>query len=262
MGSIYFITPRKVQIIGFRKDGDRKRWPQTSGLNAVISMIYWSLESDANTGTRSSFAIHADNCPVKNCFLLGQNKNQFVIGYFMWRVLTQRNTVIEYLMQLPSHSRCLIDSGFASIKSCTADLTVIVLSNYSKLLRIQLDLTPQKFQYFRFSKIDIESEALPDVIYTAGLSRDRQQYLFSIVKPYVRPAYKDITCPPAKIPILPVYIVTKIDIKKSEIDIKSEALPEVIYTAGLSRDRQQYLFSIVKPYVRPAYKDITCPPAV
>ncbi|KAJ8319920.1 hypothetical protein KUTeg_001507 [Tegillarca granosa] len=74
---------------------------QTSGPNVVISMVDWSLESDANTGTRSSFAIHADNCP-----------------------------------------------------------------------------------------------ALPEVIYSAGLYKDRQQYLFPSVRPYVRPAYKDITCPP------------------------------------------------------------------
>ena len=46
----------------------------------------------------------------------GQNKNQYVLGYFMWRVLTGRHQEIEYLMQIPGHARCLVDGGFAHLK--------------------------------------------------------------------------------------------------------------------------------------------------
>ena len=46
----------------------------------------------------------------------GQNKNRYVIGYLLWRVMTGRHDVIEYMMQVPGHARCLVDSGFASIK--------------------------------------------------------------------------------------------------------------------------------------------------
>ena len=46
----------------------------------------------------------------------GQNKNQYVLGYFMWRVMTGRHQTIEYLMQIPGHARCLVDSGFATLK--------------------------------------------------------------------------------------------------------------------------------------------------
>ncbi|KAJ8302403.1 hypothetical protein KUTeg_021390 [Tegillarca granosa] len=118
---------------------------------------------------------------VKNCFLLDQNKN------FMWRVLTQRTTVIEYLMQVPGHSRCLIDSGFASIKK------LYRRSNRDSIE--QLQKVVEKSAGSNTAKIDNASEALPEVIYPAGLSRDRQQYLYSSVRPYVRSAYKDITCP-------------------------------------------------------------------
>ena len=52
---------------------------------------------------------------LSSCFS-GQNKNQYVIGYLMWRVLSGRNRSIEYHMQIPGHARCLVDSGFASIK--------------------------------------------------------------------------------------------------------------------------------------------------
>lgn len=46
--------------------------------------------------------------------VLGQNKNQFVISYFMWRVMIGKTRQIEYLMQIQGHARYLVDSGFCS----------------------------------------------------------------------------------------------------------------------------------------------------
>ena len=47
------------------------------------------------------------------CFYFLQNRN--ILGYLRWRVMTGRHGVIEYMMQVPGHARCLVDSGFASI---------------------------------------------------------------------------------------------------------------------------------------------------
>ncbi|XP_053388734.1 uncharacterized protein LOC128551837 [Mercenaria mercenaria] len=55
-------------------------------------------------------SLHADNC-------FGQNKNRYVLGYLSWRVMTQRHQKITYMMQLPGHTRCLIDAGFGNIKT-------------------------------------------------------------------------------------------------------------------------------------------------
>lgn len=43
-------------------------------LNSVMSMIDWALEAYGRG--ESSCAIHSDNCHA-------QNKNQYVLGYFM-----------------------------------------------------------------------------------------------------------------------------------------------------------------------------------
>lgn len=65
----------------------------------------------------NKYHIYIDNLHVRACISVsGQNKNQFVIGYFMWRVMTGRHTQLEYLMQVPGHARCLVDGGFASLK--------------------------------------------------------------------------------------------------------------------------------------------------
>lgn len=122
MGPIYFTTLRKVQIFGFRINNiptqlnflvdenetigaDRT---STLGPNAVISMIDWAMETRREPG-ESACAIHADNCP-------GQNKNRYIIGYLLWRVMTGRHEEIELMMQIPGHTRCLIDGGFALVK--------------------------------------------------------------------------------------------------------------------------------------------------
>lgn len=77
------------------------------GLDSVISMLDWALENH-NSGEMSR-TIHTDNC-------CGQNQNQYVIGYFMWRVMTKQLNRIEVNMQIPGHVRCLIDEGFALLK--------------------------------------------------------------------------------------------------------------------------------------------------
>lgn len=77
------------------------------GPDSVISMLDWALENH-NSGEMSC-TIHADSC-------CGQNKNQCVIGYFMWRVMTKQHNRIELKMQIPGHARCLIDGGFALLK--------------------------------------------------------------------------------------------------------------------------------------------------
>lgn len=37
------------------------------------------------------------------------------------------------------------------------------------------------------------------------------------------------------------------------------SLPPVLPAGGLSRQRQEYLYKNVRPYVRPSFQDITCP---
>ena len=119
MGPLYFLSLRKIQIFGFREDGKPKQLnflideadsigkdgSHTHGPDSVISMLDWAL----NSYTTESFTMHAYNCG-------GQNKNQFMMGYLMWRILTGRQKKITYLMQVPGHTRCLIDAGFANIK--------------------------------------------------------------------------------------------------------------------------------------------------
>ncbi|WAQ99780.1 hypothetical protein MAR_024153 [Mya arenaria] len=46
----------------------------------------------------------------------GQNKNRYVLAYLSWRIQMGLHEEILLLMQIPGHTRCQVDSGFANIK--------------------------------------------------------------------------------------------------------------------------------------------------
>ena len=71
--------------------------------------------------------LHADNCT-------GQNKNNFVIWYLLWRVMTGRHKSITYSFMISGHTKFLPDGGFGLIKqkyrrtpvSCLQDVATMV----------------------------------------------------------------------------------------------------------------------------------------
>ncbi|KAJ8317550.1 hypothetical protein KUTeg_005454, partial [Tegillarca granosa] len=89
-----FVSPKDLHIlIKFLINEDETIG--SDGLNihgpdSVISMVDWTL-GNHNFG-ETVCIIHADN-------YVGQKKNQYVLGYFMWRVMTGQHSQIEYKMQ-------------------------------------------------------------------------------------------------------------------------------------------------------------------
>ena len=53
--------------------------------------------------------LHAENC-------VAQNKNRYVLGYLMWRVLTGRNKKITLSFMCVGHTRCMVDGDLGLIK--------------------------------------------------------------------------------------------------------------------------------------------------
>ena len=53
--------------------------------------------------------LHYDNC-------VGQNKNNYVVGYLAWRVLKQKHNNITLSFMRVGHTRCLVDGHFGLIK--------------------------------------------------------------------------------------------------------------------------------------------------
>ncbi|XP_062571722.1 uncharacterized protein LOC134233742 [Saccostrea cucullata] len=256
MGPLYFLVPRKVQLFGVRVDGVPRQYnylinenetigengSKTHGPNAVISMLHHAL---LNFGFGEiNCVIHADNCA-------GQNKNRYVLAYFCWRVLQGLHQQITFMMQIPGHARCLVDSSFAHIKrlyrrtdcNSIADLRNIVdkscYSNNAVLFEEEetwmwLDwmeffsstFSPLKglrdYQHFRFTK-DMPGFVL------CRKSNDDEEIPFKLLK--CDPEFFD-----------------------------TNARPRTILPGGLTRERQKYLYQRIRPFVQDPWKDTTCPP--
>ena len=98
VGPLYFKSPLKVQLFGICNDGNKMQMnyifdesqsigmrAKAHGPNAVISMLHHFL--DVHSLSEAVCHLHADNC-------VGQNKNQYVLGYLAWRVITGLNETI------------------------------------------------------------------------------------------------------------------------------------------------------------------------
>ena len=102
-GPMYFKTPRKCGVFGVMAEGP----PQMvlflldeavetgKGASTVISLLDFFLE---DYGLKEvACHLHADNCS-------GQNKNNAMLHYLMWRVVTGRHN-ITLSFSLPGHTK-------------------------------------------------------------------------------------------------------------------------------------------------------------
>ena len=86
-GHIYFLVPRKVGIFGVCAEALPRQvnylidegMSSGKGSNMVISLLHYFFEY-YGFGERA-VDLHCDNCA-------GQNKNRFVLSYFLWRVMS------------------------------------------------------------------------------------------------------------------------------------------------------------------------------
>lgn len=71
----------------------------------IVLVSYHYIANDKPCKTHAEHAI--PSLTMLRGFLIktGQNKNQYMLGYLCWRVMTGRHEEIEYSMQIPGHTR-------------------------------------------------------------------------------------------------------------------------------------------------------------
>ncbi|XP_061192127.1 uncharacterized protein LOC133200324 [Saccostrea echinata] len=260
-GPLYFLTPRKVQLFGVAIDGNYKQMnyvvdeDQGMGENGagvkgsygVISMLHHCLTTFGSG--KKDCIIHCDNCA-------GENKNRYVLGYLSWRTLLGLHNNITLSMQVPYHGRCLVDAGFANIKRL-------------------------------YHRTDVDSlPGLLDVVNKSAKSNTAVTYLNeagehcwewfdwkTFISQYFRPVrgirkfhhFKFSSSFPGKVYVRETFYhaETEVELLKSSVtpeDLTAVAvMSEIIPPGGISPERQQYLFRMVRPFVRDPYKEMTCP---
>ena len=258
---MYFLTPRKCGLFGICCEGIPRQVSKNNiirnaqvfirtifsmiqinylideasttgkGANTVISRLHHFFST--HTFGESSVHLHADNCS-------GQNKNRHVIAYLMWRILTGRHKQITLSFLIVGHTKFSPDTCFGLIKrlyrrtfvGCLDDITKVVskssVVNEPQLVGTQdgSTIVPmydwatyfdegttkvlgiKKYQHFRFcsehpGKVYVKTsqaavehehsilkkhhnllETFPATITPAGLSPERQLYLYEKIREF------------------------------------------------------------------------------
>ena len=114
-GPIYFLTPRKCAVFGVNCEAIPRQVNFLSdeagvcgkGANTVISQLHYFFDHHG-LGEKEVF-LHADNCT-------GQNKNNCMLHYLAWRVMTGRHTQITLSFLVVGHTKFSPDWCFGLFK--------------------------------------------------------------------------------------------------------------------------------------------------
>ncbi len=114
-GPMYFLVPRKCSLFGVHCEGIPRQVNYLTdeaidcgkGANVVISQLDHFFNN--HSFGESEVFLHADNC-------CGQSKNNAMIQYLCWRVLTGRHTKITLSFLVVGHTKFSPDWCFGLLK--------------------------------------------------------------------------------------------------------------------------------------------------
>ena len=117
-GPIFFKTPRRMQFFAVHAEGISRQMNYLideasscgKGANVVISMVHHFLQT-YGVG-EDHLELHADNCS-------GQNKNNHMMRYLMWRVGTGLHKSACISFMVAGHTKFAPDWGFGLLKRKT-----------------------------------------------------------------------------------------------------------------------------------------------
>ena len=259
VGPIYFKTPRRAQVFGVCCEAIPRQ------VNYLIDEADF-LEKDANTVISlldHFFAHHglgekcvyltADNC-------VGQNKNNSVLQYLLYRVLTGLHDRIELSFLVVGHTKFSPDGYFGLIRRRYRRSQIYTYDQLARLINASSHNGHNKCQRYR------ESDKLsPEIIYrdwSSWLSRYFKKLLGITSYQHFR---IDSSTPGV------IFAKDKADAEEKEYNLLRKAfpysrkklpkrLPHTIKPKGLSAERAWYLYNHIRCHIpEEEDKNMTCP---
>lgn len=248
VGALYFLTPYKVGLFGIMCETLAKMVmfiiPEGSvtgkGSNQVISMLHYYFEHYGIGET--DVILNADNC-------VGQNKNQFVMSYLCWRVLTGMHRKVTLHFLVVGHTKFSPDYGAGVFKKlfrrtpCATPEDVAKCARKSSILEPVITGSIDGKETF-VAMYDWQSKfsnfkAVPNL-------KRYQLFEFSCDRPGV------VVCQEhSKAPSVSFTIIGS--------DYSDSSLPPLLQALGLSEKRQSYLYDKIRQFVPECSQDIVCP---
>lgn len=246
IGPAYFKTPRKCHIFGV---SDEARAQQVNylideadtvgkGANSVICMMHHYMDFHVNPSAKhETHLLHADNCA-------GQNKNNANLHYWLWRTVIGLSSEVEISFMMAGHTKFSPDRFFGlmkrqynrSIVDTIFDIADVVRKSSPQGLNVP-QLTVDPCTSTRFVEWYAWDTFLQDIF--KPLPRITSFHHFRMSKNEKGVVYARHLCntPEEKFQLLKVPVST--------IDIHHR--PSVVIPAGLSHERQCYLYEQIAP---------------
>lgn len=255
VGPLYFLTGYKIGLFGIAIEPMHKFVlyvvPEScatgKGANVVISFLHHFFENFALGETK--VVCHADNCA-------GQNKNNYLIQYGLWRVMTGRHKSFQLSFLPVGHTKFAPDQYFGLFKKkfrksqvstvkdvCEAAVTACRKTNSIMSVMVGNEVgntvNVKTYDWVNFFKTK-KPATVPNL-----LSYSHFKTELSLAG--------QIACEKSATGESCVHHV----IFKDTFSI--DEMPEVIQPQGLSYDRQKYLYEKIRQFVPPESQDILCP---
>ncbi|XP_052805803.1 uncharacterized protein LOC128235108 [Mya arenaria] len=251
VGPLYFKTARRCEVFGVCCEGSEKQVfylgdegvAPGKGANTVVSYLHHYLENYGLGEEHAQFLF--DNCQ-------GQNKNNAVLGYAVWRTLTGGHKTIQYSLMLAGHTKFSCDWHFGVWKNRWRHMdaetveevasTVAMSSRNGHNIPHIVDGNSKPVLFYDWSTF-FKGMFKP-------LKNISKYHSFEVSsnEPGVVRVRKFVDAPEEKINIL----------KTCQVDIC--VMPEQIFGEGINAERQWYLHDVIRDFCRSDHaKNTTCP---
>ncbi len=259
VGPIYFKTPRRAQLFGICCEGiprqvnyliDEADFTEKNA-NTVISLLDHFFNHHG-LGEQSVY-LTADNC-------VGQNKNNAIIQYLMYRVLTGLHNKIELSFLVVGHTKFSPDGYFGLIRRRYRRSKVYTYNQLAKLIEDSSSNGHNICQRYRDY-----NHSTPNIVY-----RDWSSWLsryFSAIPLITNYQHFKI----GKEKRGEVILKTDVDAEEEQVFImkkdfpyselkRPKRLPKRLMPQGLSPERQKYLYDKISVHIPNASdRNDTCP---
>lgn len=256
VGPIFFKTPRRAQLFGVSCEGsgcqvnyliDEADFLEKNA-NTVISLLDHFFSNYA-LGEMSAY-LTADNC-------VGQNKNNALIHYLMYRVLSGLHTNIEMSFLIVGHTKFSPDSHFGLIKQRYRRSQIYTYEQLAETIEASAHAGYNYCHRFH------QKERQREIVY-----RDWSDWLssyFNQIKGITSYHHFIINDENKGSIILKERVDSEgksFKLLKNQVDFKSSRIypPVCLTPPSLSLERQWYLYEQIRMHIPSAIdQDITCP---
>ena len=212
------------------------------GANAVVSRLDFFFDHHG-FGEKDVF-LHADNCT-------GQNKNNCMVQYLAWRVMTNRHTNITLSFLPVGHTKFSPDWCFGLFKRQYRRTKVGSLQNITEVVNTSAECNVAQLVSHQDGTTIVPTLDWTDFFAT------KLKKIQGIKKLH----HFRFTSSPGH-----VFVKERSDTVERDIDLLKEpwtpdadTKPDVVPPKGLSPDRQWYLYEQIRPFCPPDDQDSVCP---